>query len=289
VELLHQGAGSPPAATTRLTSDELTPEEETEAVTWLGRWVPNAAVAVAEAESRLATDRLTLRAGLLADMGQYDAVADEYRAAVRAVRTDGPALLVLARLLHQRGQHAAAMLAVDYLQDVTATPNARELPRLLQKVLRPLPYLDLVQAAAAQQKVDPALLYALMRQESLFDPRAFSSAQARGLTQVIPATGEEIAANLGVQGFQQSDLFRPVVSIRFGAHYLARQLAFLGGQPVFALAAYNGGPGSALRWMASNRQMDPDLFVENIDYDETRLYVHKVMENYAFYRLLYGQ
>jgi len=106
---------------------------------------------------------------------------------------------------------------------------------------------------------------------------------------VIPATGEEIAANLGVQGFQQSDLFRPVVSIRFGAYYLVRQLAFLGGQPVFALAPYNGGPGSALRWMASNRQMDPDLFVENIDYDETQLYVHKVMVYYAFYRLLYGQ
>ena len=288
-EVLQQGASAQPAAGLRLNNTAITAAEDLEAVVWLGRWVPDAATAVAEAQARMTGDRLTARAALLAEMGQHDAVADEYRAAVRAVKTDGPALLAMARLLHERGQHAPAMLAVDYLQDVTATQNPRELPRLLQKVLRPTPYLPLVQAAATQHRVGTAMLYALMRQESLFDPRAFSSAQARGLTQVIPATGEEIAANLGVDGFQQSDLFRPVVSIRFGAYYLARQLAFLGGQPVFALAAYNGGPGSALRWMANNRQMDPDLFVENIDYDETRLYVHKVMENYAFYRLLYGQ
>jgi soluble lytic murein transglycosylase len=127
-----------------------------------------------------------------------------------------------------------------------------------------------------------------MKQESLFNPQATSGADARGLTQVMPSTGAEIAATLGVDGFAVNDLYRPTISIRFGSYYLAKQLASLGQNPVFALAAYNGGAGSALRWMGNDRQIDPDLFVENIDYDETRAYVQLVMENYAYYRALYG-
>jgi soluble lytic murein transglycosylase len=161
------------------------------------------------------------------------------------------------------------------------------LPRLLLKILYPAPFPDLVVQQAREQGVDPLLLCALMKQESLFNPRATSSASAKGLTQVIPSTGQEIARNLGLPQFETDDLYRPVVSIRFGAFYLARQLAFLAGNPLFALAAYNGGPGNALRWMGNDRQADQDLFVETIDYEETALYVRVVMENYGYYRLLY--
>lgn len=286
-ELLLHGAPGEAAPAKPLRDTGLTAEHMAEAEAWLAARL-SAAAPASDARQRVLADPLVHRAALLEAMGQHASATAEYQTAVRSHRGDGAALYALAVLLHERGQFGAAMLAVALLQDVTRTGNPRDLPRLLQVVLHPTPYRALVHAAAAEHGLDPALLYALMKQESLFDPRATSSAQARGLTQVIPSTGREIAAGLGLPDFQQAHLYRPVVSIRFGAFYLARQLAFLGGNPVFALAAYNGGPGSALRWMANNRAIDPDLFVETIDFPETRLYVHNVMENYARYRLLYG-
>jgi len=105
----------------------------------------------------------------------------------------------------------------------------------------------------------------------------------------MPATGAEIARKLGLRDFDSDDLYRPMLSIRFGAYYLAQQLTFLEGNPFFALAAYNGGAGNALRWMGGDRGADPDVFVESIDYDETALYVRLVMESYAYYQQLYRE
>lgn len=271
-----------------LTNTAATPSDDAAAKAWLARWLPDPAAAITDAHTRLAADPAFSRAGLLTQMGQWDAAVEEYQNGVRGYKADLPALYALATRLHTEGQHAAAMLAVAYLQDMTAAKTPRDLPRLLQMVLYPTPFLTQVQAASQQDGVDPALAYALMKQESLFNPQATSGADARGLTQVMPSTGAEIAAGLGVDGFVVGDLYRPTISIRFGSYYLAKQLAALGQNPVFALAAYNGGAGSALQWMGNNRQIDPDLFVENIDYDETRAYVLLVMENYAYYRSLYG-
>jgi len=285
---LARRSGAPATATPApLRDTAISAADEAEALAWLGRTVAGPVAALADAQARMAAGRYVQRGTLLAAMGLRDAATDEYRNAVRSYKADGPALFVLARLLHDRGEHAPAMLAVAYLQDVTATPVVQNLPRLLLKVLYPAPFQRQVEEAAARHAVDPVLVYALMKQESLFNPSAASGAQAMGLTQVMPATGAEIATALGVPDFTAADLLRPVISIDFGCYYLAKQLAYLGRNPVFALAAYNGGAGSALRWMGNNRQIDPDLFVEAIDYDETRAYVELVMENLAYYTLLY--
>ena len=128
----------------------------------------------------------------------------------------------------------------------------------------------------------------MIRQESFFDPAAGSPAGALGLTQVIPATAQEIAQQLGRQDFSVSDLFRPSVAIEFGAHYLASQVQFFDGNLYFALAAYNAGPGMALSW-SEEAAGDIDLFQELIQFAETRTYVKIVLENYAVYRFLYGE
>ncbi|RMD78765.1 MAG: lytic transglycosylase domain-containing protein, partial [Chloroflexi bacterium] len=109
----------------------------------------------------------------------------------------------------------------------------------------------------------------------------------RGLTQVMPETGRGIAQNLGMSNFQLDDLYRPYISIRFGAFYLGRRIGDLNGSLYGALAAYNGGLGNARRWAGGNTVADPDRFIEMIDFNETRNYVWSVYTFYGMYRSLY--
>ncbi len=130
------------------------------------------------------------------------------------------------------------------------------------------------------------MLAALIRQESLFEPAAESWAGARGLGQVMPATGEAIAQALSVAGFTVDDLYRPSTSLRFAAYYLASQLERFDDQILVALAAYNGGPGNALQWLEAGGD-DLDLFVEVITAVQSRLYLQGVYEQYIVYEQLY--
>jgi soluble lytic murein transglycosylase len=128
----------------------------------------------------------------------------------------------------------------------------------------------------------------LLRQESWFGARAQSSAAASGLTQIIPSTAQDIARSLGQPGFTQQDLLRPTISIAFGARYLSDQYQRFGRRALLALAAYNGGGGSVTRWQEGDPRIDPDDFVQNIDFVETRTYVRSIYEIYGHYRALYG-
>jgi soluble lytic murein transglycosylase len=161
------------------------------------------------------------------------------------------------------------------------------LPKSLQKQLFPAGWGDLVQEQAVRYGVDPLLLLAVIRQESSFDPRAQSGAQAMGLTQVVPSTARNIAARLGRDDFAMRDLFRPAVSLEFGAWFLSQLLGDYKGQVIPALAAYNAGGGNVARWL--NRfGSDPDLFVEQVPLYETQSYLRIVYDNYWHYQSLYG-
>jgi soluble lytic murein transglycosylase len=96
------------------------------------------------------------------------------------------------------------------------------------------------------------------------------------------------ARGLGRSAPSADDLFRPRESIQFGAWYLAQQGRGMNDRTLLALAAYNAGPGSALRWAGNNRRIDPDDFVSAITFMETRTYVRSVYEIYNRYRELYG-
>ncbi len=153
-------------------------------------------------------------------------------------------------------------------------------------------YFDRVQTAALEAQVDPCLILSVMRQESFFDSGAVSPVGALGLMQIMPATGQALARQLGVSPFARDRLFEPQVSIRMGSHYLADQVrAFQAGPaPELAyelgLAAYNAGPEAAKRWLDRYPHADPDIFVERVPYKETRLYIKKVMRNFAIYKTL---
>jgi soluble lytic murein transglycosylase len=128
----------------------------------------------------------------------------------------------------------------------------------------------------------------MIKQESAFDPDATSSAEARGLTQVIPDTGKGIASALKISGFTVEDLYRPHLSVEFGVFYLDNQLDNFKGNPYIALSAYNGGPSNAANWSKANPPENGfDIFVDGISFRETRQYVRIVYTNYAVYRQLY--
>ncbi len=229
------------------------------------------------------TDGLPWQRGLeLLLSGLQEEARDQFSALIDDQAAQPWRLYRLARALDAEGQtEMAARAAARLIED------RADAPQELLRLAYPSDYLELVTAEAEVNGFPPLLLLALVRQESFFRPDAESSAEALGLTQVIPSTADEIAGQLAEADFTYVDLFRPNVSLRFGAHYLGSQLELFDGDIGAALAAYNGGPGNALRWqeMASG---DPDLFVETIGFSETRAYVELVLEHYARYRYAYG-
>jgi len=135
--------------------------------------------------------------------------------------------------------------------------------------------------------VDPALLAALICQESTFEPSATSRAGARGLMQVMPATGRRIARELGVR-FRLTSLHDPETSLDFGTHYLSRALEREAGRAERALAAYNAGPHRVANWTSRDPEVASEDFVEDIPFTETRLYVMTILGAREQYRRLYS-
>ncbi len=211
----------------------------------------------------------------------------EWNTARAAWHDDPVKLYMLARLAHQNDAPYIALKATEDLVNRSRDRGSTSTPEALRRLLFPVPYDEATIANAREYGLDPRALYAMLRQESLFNPHAQSGAGAIGLGQIMPTTAQGIAQNLKVEGYQDADLLRPAISIRFGAFYLNRQLALMEGNLQGALSAYNGGPGNAQRWAGGTRVTDPDLFCEGIDYSETRSYVKLVYGYYAAYKRLY--
>ena len=150
------------------------------------------------------------------------------------------------------------------------------------------PYRELASAAAAENQLDEAWVYGLIRQESRFLNVARSGVGATGLMQIMPDTGRWIARRLGIKGFEPRDMNRPDTNVKFGTYYLKHVQNSLDGSPVLATAAYNAGPGRAQRWR-SNGPMEAAVYIESIPFTETRDYVRKVMSNAMYYAARFGQ
>jgi peptidoglycan lytic transglycosylase len=160
-------------------------------------------------------------------------------------------------------------------------------PRKLWELLFPLPYRADLERYARAQRIDPFLLAGLIRQESEFDPRALSRANAYGLTQVRPGTGRQFARKAGIRRFTNNSLFQPAINLNIGASVLRSMLDQHGGKVEETLAAYNAGPNRAADWIAWNTYREPAEFVESIPFTETRDYVQAVLRNADLYRRLY--
>lgn len=153
-------------------------------------------------------------------------------------------------------------------------------------VLRyPLPFFDEVAPRAREVGLDPAWVYGLMRQESRFITDARSSAGARGLMQLMPATARWVARKIGMEHYHPRQMTDMDTNVTLGTNYLRMVLDGLDDHPVLASAAYNAGPGRARRWRAE-QPVEGAIYAETIPFSETRDYVKKVMANTVHYAAL---
>ncbi|MEN8171030.1 MAG: transglycosylase SLT domain-containing protein [Pseudomonadota bacterium] len=147
----------------------------------------------------------------------------------------------------------------------------------------PLAHNETVTREAQSRKLDPAWVYAVARQESAMSPNARSPAGALGLMQLMPSTGRAVAKKLKYPINDTEQLLEPDTNIRLGTYYLRQVLDRFNDNPVLATAAYNAGPHRVTKWFPESGTIDADIWVENMPFHETRLYVRRVMAYSVFY------
>jgi soluble lytic murein transglycosylase len=190
--------------------------------------------------------------------------------------------LAMAEALASRGHVVDAQAIAE--AHIEEQPRA---PLALWQLSYPRPYSATVELAAAEFDTDPLLIWAVMREESRYDPEALSYVGARGLMQVMPSSQAWIAEQLG-EDISPGDAFTPKAIIRMGAWFLHFLVDYFEGDLELAIAAYNGGAGSVDIWQADPRVSDRDDLLRWIGYGETREYLGRVSLSYRVYQALYG-
>lgn len=157
------------------------------------------------------------------------------------------------------------------------------------QMLYPAPFTDALLTSSSPRSVDPRFLLSIMRQESRFRPDVKSNAAARGLMQFISSTADSMALKTGQEDFVQNDLYHPSTSVLFGAQYVKDLFEMFPDQPQAVAASYNGGEHNMIRWLRRAHSSDPDAYVSEIVFSQSKDYVYKVMNNYRMYRTLYNE
>ncbi|MCY3900093.1 MAG: transglycosylase SLT domain-containing protein [Caldilineaceae bacterium] len=200
---------------------------------------------------------------------------------------DPAALYPLMLRFDKLGANRLSITAAHRLIELSSAERIAETPLFIQRFAYPDHYARLVETQAGEFDIAPQLLYGLIFQESHFEPAARSHAGARGLMQILPGTGWEIARSLNYPNYSNELLDFPIVSIRFGAYYLRWARDFAGGNDTAALAGYNAGPRKARYWL-SRTEPDDALFIYKVPYYDTRRYLQGILICFAHYLRIYG-
>ena len=161
------------------------------------------------------------------------------------------------------------------------------LPDELRRLLYPLPYRSAIERHAARFDTDPLLIAGLIREESRFDPSAFSSASARGLAQFVLPTAVRLAAKIGLENLDPESLHDPEVSIELAAAYLHELEGRFGNRPFIQVAAYNAGEDQAQLWRSYCFSNEPAEYFTKVGFPQTRSHIRKVLSSRAHYAELY--
>jgi soluble lytic murein transglycosylase len=237
----------------------------------------------------LAADTRMVRAQAFWELGLHHKAREEMESLRKDSVTDAARTYRLMNSMLEMGLYRSAILSSRQILDLANMDDVGTLqaPAYFNHVRFGVYFRDQILAASQSEGFHPLFLLSIMRQESLFEGFAQSGAGARGLMQIMPATGQEVASNMGwPEGFTIEDLYRPEVSIKLGARYLSRQRDYFNGSMYATLAAYNGGPGNTGFWIQLAGD-DQDLLLEVIRADETRTYIMQIFEFFNIYRLLY--
>jgi len=223
-------------------------------------------------------------------LGLYEAGKAEFESMRQEYKSDPVQTFRLIPALVDIGLYRSALAASISLLNSAGLEGADALnaPEFFSRIRLGAYYLDWLLPIAESEDISPLLLLSIIRQESSYEGFISSGVGARGLMQVIPSTGEQIASELNwPENYTSEDLYRPYVSLIFGTNYLRRWRNYFEGDLYAMLAAYNGGPGNTIAWKEIAPD-DPDLFLEVVRIEETRNYIRLITEIHYIYCRLYG-
>ncbi|MBD2143879.1 transglycosylase SLT domain-containing protein [Sphaerospermopsis sp. FACHB-1194] len=191
-----------------------------------------------------------------------------------------------------KGENLIGIAKISKLEDRQTPEEQAEFAALSKEITYwqaryPFPYFQEIQKWSLSRQLNPLLVTALMRQESMFQPKIKSVVGATGLMQVMPSTAAWIAPQIGMD-IKNLNLENPNDNIMLGTWYLDHTHQQYGNNSMLAIASYNAGPGNVAKWLRTMPKQDPDEFVEEIPFGETRNYVRLVFGNYWNYLRLYN-
>lgn len=251
---------------------------------------PTIAAATAAAERDPWPEATALaRARWLSELG-LDGLAASELAALGDQVERGPARHALEGLIAaRRGDRRTSLRLLRRAFPALGTARQAAVPEAALGLYYPLDFRSPVERAADREGLQASLVFGMIHQESGFDPTAKSRAGARGLMQIMPPTGREVAKRLGLP-YSTGRLSEPDYSIRLGTHYFRQMLALFDGNVELALAGYNGGPGRISRlWRAAGPSAELDRFLEGLSIEESRNYVKRILVLADSYRSLYPE
>jgi soluble lytic murein transglycosylase len=216
----------------------------------------------------------------LEKLGMDSEARAELEALADAADSSASRLLTTAYLMREHGLVARAVQLG--WRAVRASPSA---DARAYRLVYPIVHREAIILESRRRNLDPALVAAIIRQESGFNPRATSSAGARGLMQMMPSVGRAVARSIDVPEWRPDLLYQPDINLQLGIRHLEAFISRY--EAPYALAAYNAGESRLVRWLRRPGARDPELFVERIPFTETRDYVRIVLRNRAMYRALY--
>ncbi len=249
------------------------------------------------AESDAFKEPAFLRAVELVRQGEVRQATAELDQLGLAARTAPPEVLWAAAFLLARGggvtqSHslfrgalAGRSASTELAEWLEHYPRGRW--RAAWELAYPRPFADVVARECKRSGISEAFAYAIMREESAFDPRVVSWANAFGLMQLIVPTAKTMAKPLGLPADPES-LKRPAVNVALGCRYLSVLRRQFGDNPLLAIPGYNAGGGAPKKWILARPSEDFDVFVERIPYEETRMYTKRVLTSLAAYEFLYA-
>ena len=221
------------------------------------------------------------RVDYLEKLGMDSEVRAELEILAEAADSSDERLLATAYLMREHGLISrAAQLGWRAIRG-SPSSDARA-----YRLVYPVVHREAIILESRRRNLDPALVTAIIRQESGFNPRATSSAGARGLMQMMPSVGRAVARSVDVPGWRTDLLYQPDINLQLGIRHLEAFISRY--EAPYALAAYNAGESRLVRWLRRPGARDPELFVERIPFTETRDYVRVVLRNRAMYQALYA-